>query len=503
MLVLVACLLLCTRVCCEADGRGHSAQRTHSVQEQGNPVEPLPLLPHPLGFHHAVHWQVTPKLMAATIASTSQAANTTKTHESAPSPDTIRLDPRPTLMVPWTLLQRHDPSQPAHQLYLSPFQVDAGTCVLSDPNQHSLSTSETEPVVACLPSFVIIGAMKSGTAELQLWLSQHPHLHRWGGPWISGAGEAHFFDRVQSDTDLAQSWVQQYLLGGLVLDGPHHIRTTYTFEKTPRFGFLFPHRVLSAPFVNLKQKQNTGTPISHVPLPPFATPFSSYYFFFIHSLLVWGCSYIAMHEDQIRRMHHMLPSIKLVLLLRSPPQRTYSHFQHNCRKRRLVRVANATRVPPELRGRVVSLPLSVASGATQRREQAAHRFIQNAYSTRALEPQDVRLLMYPCSPADFDVFLKMGSSSGEYEPSMQVRMHKRNKMVLSRSLYADALARWLQIFPSHQLLVLLSEQLFSNMTQGVQRVEVGLLHSPPPFARQFAAISNAPWLQTSPLFLQL
>lgn len=31
----------------------------------------------------------------------------------------------------------------------------------------------------CLPSFLIIGTMKGGTAELQGWLSNHPNLHRW------------------------------------------------------------------------------------------------------------------------------------------------------------------------------------------------------------------------------------------------------------------------------------------------------------------------------------
>lgn len=38
--------------------------------------------------------------------------------------------------------------------------------------------------------------MKCGTAEIQGWLSQHPNMQRWGGKQDSGAGEAHFFDRI-------------------------------------------------------------------------------------------------------------------------------------------------------------------------------------------------------------------------------------------------------------------------------------------------------------------
>jgi hypothetical protein len=44
--------------------------------------------------------------------------------------------------------------------------IDAGVCATVDKSQD----------VRCLPSFIIIGAMKSGTGELMKWLQWHPLL---------------------------------------------------------------------------------------------------------------------------------------------------------------------------------------------------------------------------------------------------------------------------------------------------------------------------------------
>ena len=44
--------------------------------------------------------------------------------------------------------------------------IDAGVCATVGKSQD----------VRCLPSFIIIGAMKSGTGELMKWLEWHPLL---------------------------------------------------------------------------------------------------------------------------------------------------------------------------------------------------------------------------------------------------------------------------------------------------------------------------------------
>ena len=58
--------------------------------------------------------------------------------------------------------------------------LDAGDCVMQGPK-----------IVRCLPSFVIAGAMKSGTGALLRWLKRHPHLEAGKGP--TGQNEMHFF----------------------------------------------------------------------------------------------------------------------------------------------------------------------------------------------------------------------------------------------------------------------------------------------------------------------
>jgi hypothetical protein len=125
------------------------------------------------------------------------------------SPATIRLEPRPVLFEAGGCL--------------TPESVDAGYCIVSKKGGF----------VTCLPSLVIIGVMKGGTAELQGWLSQHPALWRYGGPSKTGAGEAHYFDFLESDEELEKTWLTEYARDGFKLPKINFTSSHYTFEKTP------------------------------------------------------------------------------------------------------------------------------------------------------------------------------------------------------------------------------------------------------------------------------
>ena len=88
-------------------------------------------------------------------------------------------------------------------------------------------------------------------------------MYRWGGPSDSGAGEAHLFDKVHSDQELDERWFKDYALKGFTLPrGPEDARRLYTFEKTPR--------------------------------------------------------YMILEEDQVQRMKRLLPSVRLLAILRNP-----------------------------------------------------------------------------------------------------------------------------------------------------------------------------------------
>lgn len=67
--------------------------------------------------------------------------------------------------------------------------IDAGACI-----QVSNTTDKTDtgPSAQCLPSFVIIGAQKSGTDELSVYLNRNTYANR----RMDGGIELHFFDCV-------------------------------------------------------------------------------------------------------------------------------------------------------------------------------------------------------------------------------------------------------------------------------------------------------------------
>lgn len=85
--------------------------------------------------------------------------------------------------------------------------------------------------VRCLPSFVIVGFEKASTTALSIWLSHHPNLKsRWR--------EGRFFDHVNSAEELDRAWFEEYLLktiprqpGGMSGAGRY-----FTFEKSPAYA---------------------------------------------------------------------------------------------------------------------------------------------------------------------------------------------------------------------------------------------------------------------------
>lgn len=71
-------------------------------------------------------------------------------------------------------------------------RLDAGHCFqtrtkISDREKHI----PTRSVARCLPTFLVLGAQKAGTDELGVWLNKNPNLRR-----LDGGVEVHFFDCV-------------------------------------------------------------------------------------------------------------------------------------------------------------------------------------------------------------------------------------------------------------------------------------------------------------------
>ena len=198
----------------------------------------------------------------------------------------------------------------------------------------------------CLPHFIVIGAQKAGTTSLFSYLAQHPHL------FPSYRKEVHFFDgglNPQVETyAFGRPWYQAHF----PLRRELHA-SAKTFEASPLYLFN--------------------------PLTP-------------------------------RRIHKLLPDVKLIALLRNPAERTISHYFHEVRKGREAR------------------PIE-----------------------QALTDQDDRL----------DQVVLMQDYKSDYFV---------NKSYKSRSMYKQQLDRYYEYFGKDQILVLSSENFFAEPTAALGRV---------------------------------
>lgn len=125
-----------------------------------------------------------------------------------------------------------------------------------------------------VPTFLIIGAQKSGTSALYRYLLSHPNII--GAAWRK---EVHYFDKSY---DRGMNWYRSH----------------------------FPYRYQINRLAKSSQSQiHVGE----------ATP---YYLF---------------HPLCARRIHRHLPSVQLIAILRNPVERAWSHYQMECRAGRETR----------------------------------------------------------------------------------------------------------------------------------------------------------------------
>jgi hypothetical protein len=218
-----------------------------------------------------------------------------------------------------------------------------------------------------LPSFLIIGVQKGGTTSLYRYLEQHPS--------IAGAfkKEVHFFDNHTKDYKYGKgmSWYRS-----------HFVYDAYQ---------LYQRLAYQQSFIT-----GEGSPD---------------YIFDVHAP---------------KRIAINLPKVKLIILLRDPVDRAYSHYLHNTRA-----------------------------------EWDPNRENLSFEDAIAAEPERLH---------------------GEYERLVQDESYfSYNYMhysYLKRGLYADQLKIWFKLFPQEQILVLKSEDFFAESANVFQKV-LNFLDLPP------------------------
>jgi hypothetical protein len=212
------------------------------------------------------------------------------------------------------------------------------------------------------PEFVIIGAQKAGTTSLYDYLVQHPCI----AP--ARTKEVHFFDH---------RWQQG--IGW--------------------YARRFPLQ---------REKKKAGKPLGHELITGEASP---YYLF---------------HPHVPRRIKETLPDAKLIVLLRNPVDRAYSHYNMNVSKKTYKDTATGKDLPRE--------PLSFDDAIKAEEERIAGEWA------------------------------KMLADENYRSFALQLHSYK------ARGVYVDQLKMWLELFPREQLLILNSEKFAKNTLEEFGRV---------------------------------
>ena len=131
------------------------------------------------------------------------------------------------------------------------------------------ATRMTTGVRRALPDFVIVGAQKAGTTSLHAYLLQHPQI------FPGERKEVHYFDL---NFDKSELWYRSH----------------------------FPRRA---------ELERNADAIDRPVLTGEASPY-----------------YLA-HPHAAERIARLLPDARIIVLLRDPVTRAYSHYRHNVRKK--------------------------------------------------------------------------------------------------------------------------------------------------------------------------
>lgn len=226
-----------------------------------------------------------------------------------------------------------------------------------------------------LPDFLIIGAQRAGTTSLYRYLAQHPAVL----PVVLTKG-AHYFD---TNHDKGVGWYR-----------------------------------------------------AHFPLRAHATILGSR--LGVRVLTGEGSPYYMFHPLVPARVAELLPEVRLIVLLRDPVERAYSHHQH------------------EVARGFEDLPF----------EEAIDR------EPERLAGERERLIA---------------------DPTYRSFEHQHHSY-LARGLYLEQLLAWHEHFPRDQLLVLIAEEFFADPAAGLDRVErfLGLPPWRPPSFPRYNARLRAP-----------
>lgn len=249
-----------------------------------------------------------------------------------------------------------------HSHHASQQLVNSGTC-FDIPAQSYFFLGFQQRKVRCLPSFIIAGAMKSATGELMKWLDLHPFLKMGNGD--DGKNEVHFFSRSIAHTIDEQSL--QMNRGGQ--SASSHVNR---MEVARRYVEYFP----------LLNENEAASIYTFEKSPDYMRD-----------------------AHAMERIHHILPSVKLILILRNPSIRAVSEFNHHCRHHRFIKLIKSVKVGDWMypKGAVLR---NIASSRDAMEEKTEQDYFN--IDTRLLPETSYITLNYPCTSEDMETYFYAG-----------------------------------------------------------------------------------------------
>ena len=201
-----------------------------------------------------------------------------------------------------------------------------------------------------------------------------------------------------------------------------------------------------------------------------------------------------MGAERIAQMHSLLPSAKLIAVVRDPTSRAYSGFQHTCSKGRVFKVNTYLGGSTSSKGRSLLRRELAGRIIIARNKSQAVQGLYIRFGRFAIFEVHLSTVEYPCPPSAFDNFLMIPDTTPEQplrdvSASQQSPHHLTDEVldslldvrgenvyafkrstILTSGLYADALVEYQAKYNADQILILLTEELHANILKVLEKI---------------------------------
>ena len=280
-----------------------------------------------------------------------------------------------------------------------PSGIDAGVCVHPVPAQYRQSFSRvkySKNNIRCFPSFIIAGAMESGTGALTSWLNAHPNLQ------VGQLKYSEIFEKQYTSQMLGSTKKQVSVRHGIEL---HYFSKNISKNHSNWLSY--------AKYFPIMTRKEAEVTLTFEKSPTYMRSLSA-----------------------MQRLHRLLPSVKLIVLLKNSVKRAISEINHHCSRSRYVKFTRDDIHKISING------VYYKKGDVVFREDRTHykymdKVIRPSYITKndldqAVDESFYEVLKHPCSPNDIDKYFFGNTTKGDMKESSTLPQEITNGFYLEQ-----------------------------------------------------------------------